>query len=380
MQLVRLVFLCTLAVGAGGCARFVDGVRAHAPEAGTASEQRLAPGPWSVERSDPVWVDATRPTMANGDAPGADARSLAASVWLPEGAAGPRPLFVYGHGFTGHRHEMAYLMEHLASHGWIVASVDFPLTNGDAPGGPNFLDLDSQPGDLRFAIDRLLADEPTASRIDAERIAVAGLSYGGLTTTLLAFHRGEADPRVKAAVSIAGPSQMFDLAVFERSGPAFLMLAGTEDGIVAHAKNAAPLVGRTPVSVVSLTGGTHLGFVSFASTFLRFHRNADAMACENMEDLSEGTQDDGDPFERLAAADPTIEVTAWERPCAPDHVFGEALRPQRQQKLTMLVVRAYLEAVLGEGAERDAAQRYLDTTLPAELADVAVASGAPLGR
>ena len=51
-------------------------------------------------------------------------------------------------------------------------------------------------------------ERPFAGGIDRDRIGAMGLSLGGLTTTLVAFHPTLGDPRIRAAVSIAGPSAM----------------------------------------------------------------------------------------------------------------------------------------------------------------------------
>lgn len=376
-----------LAAVAAGCTELADGLRSHEPPEGTESARRLAPGPYDVSSEDFLFVDESRPTMENGDFAGAPTRTLAVTVWHPGDADRPQPLLVYAHGFTGGRYEMEYLLEHLASHGYVVAALDFPLTNGEAPGGPTPRDLASQPGDVRFLIDSLLALDPSrhpvADRIDPERIGLAGLSYGGLTTTLVAFHETERDPRLDAAISIAGPSQMFASRFFAQSGPAFLMVAGTEDGLVPFEANARELVAKAPGSkVVALEAGTHLGFVDFAGRWMRFSHNPDALACEAiLEDAESGEMDDPfapeagpDPFAPLGGAEQGVDFAAWEMPCTGEQ--GEparAMRPQRQQHLTSLAIRAFLDAQLAPGAsDRSEAGLYLRERLPSELPDASV--------
>ena len=259
-QLSLAISLLSLASLMLGCGAVLEGLKSQDLPAGSASEARVAPGPYAIESEDFRLVDPTRPSMATGDFAGTDNRILEVTVWSPVGLESPAPLLVYGHGFSGNRTEMIFLHEHLASHGYIVAALDFPLTTGEAPGGPNVLDLPSQPGDVRFVMDALLSGEgpgaDLASLIDADRIAMAGLSYGGLTTTLLAFHPREADPRIKAAISIAGPSQMFTGKYFSRGGPPFLMIAGTEDGMVPFELNAAPIPDLVPgAGLLQIDGG-----------------------------------------------------------------------------------------------------------------------------
>lgn len=367
--------LLGLVVLSSGCARLVEGLRSHAPPPGTESAARLAPGPFRVTSQDLHLVDEGRRTMENGDYAGAPSRTLEVTLWAPEGATSPLPLIVYSHGFTGSRTEMLYLLEHLASHGYGVAALDFPLTNGDAPGGPNFGDLSNQPADVRFVIDSLLA-KPAGELsfdIDAERIGLAGLSYGGLTTTLLAFHFREADRRVKAAISIAGPAQMFTDPFFGKGGPPFLMIAGTEDALVPHALNAEPFLQRSPgTALLSLEGGTHLGFVEFARRWLRFSHHPDEMACEGIRRQTDDAeaQTRGNPFEPLGGPADGIDFASWGLPCRGAQVFAKAMRPQRQQALTSLAVRAFFDSLFApDPADRAEAARYLSSGMPAELSD-----------
>ncbi len=364
-----------LLVGLGtGCGAIGEGLETQAMPVGSQSEARLASGPYEFESADFRLVDGSRPSMGNGDFAGTDERVLEVTVWSPVGRDDGAPLLVYGHGFTGNRREMIFLLEHLASHGYIVAGLDFPLTTGAAPGGPNVADLSSQPGDMRFVLDALLSGEGALARfaedIDPERIAFAGLSYGGLTTTLLAFHPREADPRIKAAVSIAGPTQMFSAAYFARGGPPFLMIAGTEDAMVPFELNAAPVPALVAgAGLVTIAGGTHLGFVDFARTAFRFSHNSDATACAGISRFADAETDpEHDPFALLGGPESGIDFEAWVLPCQAGGEFGLAIRPERQQAITSLAARAFLDSLFAEEpAARAEADRYLRETLPHEL-------------
>ena len=177
--------------------------------AASESARRLADGPLPVARLPLALADRSRPTDANGDFPGAPARQLEGHLWYPT-EGGPYPLLVYSHGFTSDHRNGAYLAEHLASHGFVVAAVNHPLTHWGAPGGPRVADVVNQPGDVSFLIDRLLArsadaGDVLAATIDEERIGVLGVSLGGLTATLAGFHPTLGDPRIDAVLSIAGP-------------------------------------------------------------------------------------------------------------------------------------------------------------------------------
>ena len=80
------------------------------------------------------------------------------------------------------------MAEAMASHGYIVAAADYPLTSGSTPGGANGDDVVNQPADVSFLIDSVLnlsADEkPFAGEVDGSRIGLSGYSLGGLTTYL----------------------------------------------------------------------------------------------------------------------------------------------------------------------------------------------------
>ncbi|NWG17118.1 MAG: MFS transporter [Chloroflexi bacterium] len=112
-------------------------------------------------------------------------------VWYPNGA-GPFPLFLIVHG----NHDMtefsdpgyAYLGEHLASQGYIVASVDENFLNTN--GGVDFiLGGLSEENDLRgwLLLEHLkrwrewnaMPDSPFYQKIDLGRIAIGGHSRGG---------------------------------------------------------------------------------------------------------------------------------------------------------------------------------------------------------
>ena len=120
-------------------------------------------------------------------------------------------MVIYSHGFMSSREEAQYLGEYLASHGYVVAAADYPLSGFNAPGPQLAQDVVNQPGDISFILDDLLRRNDSAgdtlhNRIDPQRIAAVGLSLGGMTTELVAYHPETSDPRVAAAVSIAGPT------------------------------------------------------------------------------------------------------------------------------------------------------------------------------
>ncbi|MEN8159373.1 MAG: hypothetical protein ABFS41_04790, partial [Myxococcota bacterium] len=170
----------------------------------------------------------------------------------------------------------------------------------------------------------------------------------------------------RGAVSIAGPAEMFAPRFFATSGPAFLMIAGTEDAFVPYDGNAGPLLAKLPAAqLFTIRGGSHLGFTEFAATWMRFNDNPDATACAAFSEEAEAPPD-GNPFEPLGGAELGIDVAAWERPCQRSN-WGRALRPQQQHWITAVAVRAFFDSLFaGDGPARAEALRYLSEVLPAE--------------
>jgi len=143
-------------------------------------------------------------------------RSLRTELWLPgpttSGEAPPQraPLVLFSHGFAGTRLQSRFLCTHLASHGYVVAAPDHE--------GNTFLDLNlfkvtqssiDRPHDLRVLLDKLVEeghspDSPLFGRIDAQRSAAVGHSFGGYTA--LATVGAWLDLREKKARGNAKPS------------------------------------------------------------------------------------------------------------------------------------------------------------------------------
>ena len=162
------------------------------PAADSLAAHWLQSGMYEVVSQEWQVVDENRSTAANNEYPGADQRVLDNLVWYPADAQGARPLVIYSHGFMSNRSGGTYIAEALASHGYVVVAPNYPLTHGGAPGGPLVTDVVSQPGDISFLLDTLLAELGTTpikvAGIDEQRIGVAGLSltcHSWLTTSYM---------------------------------------------------------------------------------------------------------------------------------------------------------------------------------------------------
>ena len=357
----------------------------------SASSQYLAPGPDGVGVMTMTFTDSSRPTMANGTYAGSASRRLVTEIWYPIdaslGVAGKdvrnapfiadgqrHPLILWSHGFLDFRTGETYLAHQLATYGYIVAAPDFPLTNMNAPGGANVDDVVNQPGDVSFLIDQLLALDADAGSnfsgtIDSDRIAVAGLSLGGLTTTLTAFHPTLRDPRVRAAVSLAGPGCFLGASFYQNATVPLLMINGSIDAIVPYQQNAVFGYGEAhaPKYLVTLAAGSHTGFSGAATILFENLNNPDDVGCSALV----GTLGDSGTtlLDLLGGADAGIIAGDCPAACSDPTPRPRAMRPSRQHDLTILSVLPFLQAELrGDTAARD----FLESTLAAENQDATV--------
>lgn len=322
-------------------------------------------------------TDESRSTMANGEFPGQPFRELNGQLWYPESRErGPYPLIMYSHGFMSSVNEAEYLIEYLVPKGYVVAAVNYPLSTGSAPGGPTVNDVLNQAGDLSFVLDALLARntataDSLSGLIDPARIAAVGLSLGGLTSQLAAFHRDERDERLAAAISMAGPAVFLTRDFFSTSQIPFMMIAGTEDAIIPYGAHAAPIPAKSDQAIlVTLQGATHVGFAGMSSTFMRWFENPDQLVCPM---LLQGLENGDAPAEEMLAPDPVIGISAEQaEPCTMTE-FSRAMRPGEQQMLTRLASYAFLESIFADNADRRLLMHnYLKETLPGEYDSVAV--------
>ncbi|MDB6063042.1 MAG: lipoprotein signal peptide [Verrucomicrobiaceae bacterium] len=97
-----------------------------------------------------------------------------------------RPLIMLSHGDRGSSSNQVWLAEALAGEGFIVAAVDHWLNTHENNTPEGTLKLWERPADISFVVTQLLGDPTWSSRIDADRIGVAGHSAGGYTALALA--------------------------------------------------------------------------------------------------------------------------------------------------------------------------------------------------
>jgi dienelactone hydrolase len=236
------------------------------------------PGPYRVGRINLRLRDLSRRTAPNGRFRGLPYRELETSIWYPAragfrlgspqlAAGGPFPTILYSHGFYSSRNEATRMAIHFASHGIILVGADFPLSKTRALGGkPTLHDVRDQARDLSFLLNEMLhrSAHPRSRlyrAVDPERVGAAGISLGSATTMIATYHAQLHEPRIRAAVSIAGPTSMFSEAFFSREVP-LLHVHGDRDALIYYDRNALPLLEKTGpwAQLLTVEGASHTGF------------------------------------------------------------------------------------------------------------------------
>jgi predicted dienelactone hydrolase len=356
---------------------------------GALSQEFYRRGPHKVSHQSISWVDTSRPTMPNRDFKGRDSRELKGRIWFPTDREGaPYPLVIYSHGYMSQYKEGEYILEFLASHGYLAVSVDFPLSTGSSPGGAVLSDIVNQPGDVSFLIDQMLSrtkqpDNLLYGRVDGDRIAALGLSLGGLTTELAAFDPKRKDPRIRAAISMAGPSQFLTPEFFDGNTIPFLYIAGTADAIVPYRENAEAILKKYKNSVlVTLDSGSHVGFIDMAPMAFRWLDNPDKLGCAALMHRLKAAQEaskTGKPLPSLGEliGGPGVDARASSAACQAREL-ARAMRPARQHTLVTLAIYSFLESRFSSSATtRQAMHEYLVSQLARENRDLTVSLGEP---
>jgi len=265
----RLALTCLLLVAACG-------------DRSGATPSAAGDGPFAVGTTEMTFVDTSRPTAANGDAPAKDSRTLFTRIYYPAvgmpasrevaGAVpatddGPYPLVVFAHGFQAVSEVYRDIYLAWARAGYVVAAPDFPLSSSRSTNNrPVTSDYVNQPADLSFLIDRLLEastrrDGVLGALIDPERIGASGQSLGGMTTMGLVFHTCCADRRIDAAIPMAGRLAAFPGGVYFGEGidTPLLVVHGDDDQTVPYADGRAIFDAATgPRFLLTIVGGDHI--------------------------------------------------------------------------------------------------------------------------
>ena len=343
------------------------------------SKVRLDQADYTVGEMDLELVDLTRATPALGKFEGDNKRVLKGTIWFPEGQSSGHPLIVYSHGFAGQNKESRHIAEYLARNGYVVAAVNFPLSNRQSPAGvPQLLDVANQPGDVSAVIDHVLTLNNDSSsvmhqRVDPTNIGVMGLSLGGLTTALVSFHPDLKDERIKASVMMAPPLDAFSDR-FYASNPTVnsLLISGTMDRVVPEPANAIQVKPRHPDGwFISLDKGTHLGFANVGNP-IRWMDNPDDLGCALMDMMLARLE----LPERWDAVIPNTDGVLREvvaSPPCPD-LPGESMNGLKQQWLTRIAIGSFFDMYLRSGARAASAAKFFTGKLSSENPAISLTS------
>jgi dienelactone hydrolase len=205
---------------------------------------------------------------------------------------GGRPVVLYSHGLGGHRAEATALVEDLASHGYLVVTIDhihdasvvelpdghvesgaIPELTGDNEIPLTVKAVEARVADTRFVLDQLAAinrgDNPDHERrplprglpgaFDLDHIGMFGHSDGGATTA----HAVHVDARISAGINLDGTLWTPESAACSDRP---LLLFGKEnlDPFQASTWAAYRANQRGPKLEFHLTGSTHATFEDFA--------------------------------------------------------------------------------------------------------------------
>jgi dienelactone hydrolase len=152
-------------------------------------------------------------------------------------AKGPFPMIAFAPGFMQCGGPYTKMLRSWASAGYVVVVVNFPKSDCKVGAAATESDLVNQPGDMSYAIGRMLkldagANGPFAGLIAQREIAVAGQSDGGDTVAAIAANTCCLDHRVVAIAVLSG-SQWPPMPgrYFTRRPAPMLFTQGTADTI-----------------------------------------------------------------------------------------------------------------------------------------------------
>jgi fermentation-respiration switch protein FrsA (DUF1100 family) len=152
-------------------------------------------------------------------------------------ARGPFPLIMFAPGFMQCDGPYADLLDYWAAAGYAVAAVNFPRTSCRVGSAAYEPDLVNQPGDMSYALGRLLAlsAQPhglLSGLLSSRRIAAAGQSDGGDTVAALAASTCCADRRLAVEAVLSGAEwHPMPGRYFPGGAPPMLFVQGSADTV-----------------------------------------------------------------------------------------------------------------------------------------------------
>ena len=187
---------------------------------------------------------------------------LPVAVHLPERRDGSAlPLIVVVHGRDGDPKSLRPLLDTWSAAGYVVAAPTFPVTRKDPDDKPEGEEVERQAGDVSFVIDELLEQSrdprsPLSGTIDAAHIGAVGMSLGGMTVYGLISNTCCRDPRVTAAISMAGVYRPYPHGRYVRRRVPVLLVQGDADKGYHNSVEAYPKLAG-PKWFITLHGSLH---------------------------------------------------------------------------------------------------------------------------
>jgi predicted dienelactone hydrolase len=232
--------------------------------------------------------------------------------------AGPHPVALLSHGFSGLWRNQAWLAERLAQDGYIAVALNHP--------GTTFGDIDpawathlaDRPQQVSRVLDALLADGALGPQIDQKQISVIGHSLGGSTALMLAgavfdrallqdacaddttkivcivYRKGgmtaatppvsARDPRISAAVllDMEGIRGFKPESLGKLSIPVLALVSGVEDPALPlgwEGRRQSALLPTARTRYAEIIGATHFSFMSECKPGAAAKLAADAYVC-----------------------------------------------------------------------------------------------------
>lgn len=193
---------------------------------------------------------------------------------VPVSSGGPFPLVIYSHGSGGLRFIASFFTEVLASHGFVVASIDhagdtvMDLFQGRGPASTPEV-ISDRVTDVSLAVDDLLArseteDDLLVGAIDPDRVGITGHSYGGLTafTAVAGLEdvngaTAPADPRFKVIATVDATDSLLNRKLGSIDVP---VLSVTGGELFEGSTTLWQYTHADPLMTVHLNGAAHNAF------------------------------------------------------------------------------------------------------------------------
>jgi predicted dienelactone hydrolase len=235
-------------------------------------------------------------------------RAVPVKVYVPMVDGGAFPVVLVSHGLGGSRDGLAYLGNHLASHGYMTVHMQHLGSDASVWKGLPAKDIlpamrkaantprvaIDRAGDVPFVLDRLEQlnqDEHSklAGKIDADRIAIAGHSFGAWSAmaagnmTVGGQHgKSFGDPRIRCIIPLSPPvaQPRQRAATYATLNVPALFMTGTldtsrinhttaEDRLIPYQLMPGPADNGSPKYLVNFNGADHMTFSGETKRSLR---------------------------------------------------------------------------------------------------------------